>query len=327
MIKRIILILLFSFNIYGLDSIDSIDIYTVDKTRAEDLFIYVDEVALKFDNLKYRLRERKINPFNKSSGEIFLDNLEEENSQEMIFGINNRNIYNYDKKYNKNITTLYFDKLFNNNGNSINSGIYSSYGLTKRNNILHSILAGLDLNAQFTDYNINIKTLNEYHYDFTKEGYKSNNIFGGINLGYKQNIGDLFYLEPSLSFIYKYGINNKIRFSSTDVDIKNSFLYSLSPNLRLGLDYRKEDNLYKFYLDLGLDKKIKSKELLEFQFRDQVRNSEINIPKDVSFDFDLGLEFLINNKHRIYIDGGIDFSKKFNTVKASLGYDFRKNND
>ncbi|WP_066900919.1 DUF481 domain-containing protein [Streptobacillus notomytis] len=299
----------------------------LDDNAKKEIEEYTINMSQKIDILKDKIKTRyKLGNFT-TAGESFLESLED-NEEKFSFGIINKSILN--KNLHKNNTDVFFIKKINNDGNIFGVGLYGGYSNSKykkyTDKSLHGLDIGIVLEGELPEYGVKIVSMNEFNKDFkiNNENYLSNSIIGGLAIIYKKKFGSLFYVEPNLFMLYGSNINTNLKFSDTNVYIKNNFMYNVGTNLKLGLENEIERNIYNFYVETSFDKKISKNNDLIFGFKDKERNSIAPLENDINIDLGLGFDILLNKEHRFHIEGGIGLIPDEKVYKIGVSYELLK---
>lgn len=306
------------------EEIDKINLeyLKLDEKQRKNMDTYLENIEDKIDLINSKLKMEYILGKKENSDEIFLENLEDK-ANFFEFGINNSFYIDKNKKIN-NSTNILINKIFRTDNNDISIGVYGGYNYDKGLENLNGINTGVYLGAKLREQNIYANLFNEYSYSF-KEDYKNNFIVGGLNLGYKQEFGEWIYIEPSISSKYLYDVGSNLKFSNTDVVIKNNFKYNIGANIKIGIEREYKENIYNGYIGLGIDKKLNLENKFTLKFSDKDRFTSSNRLFDLLFNVDAGLDVYINKKHRIYLIGNIELNgKEHQKYNINLGYKMLK---
>ena len=315
--------LLFSMNSKEVE-VDRINLEFIklDKQARKNLEIYLENIENRVDKMNNKINNEYLLGKKVGSSEIFLEDLTEDKKFAGFKVLNDLSI-DSNKKILNNIFVL-GEKIIYSDNNKIGLGLYGEYEYDKLDYNLNNLNTGLSLNGKFSEKNIYINTLNEYSFG-TRENYKNHFIVGGVKLGYKQELGDIFYVEPSIKMIYLYDVGTTLKFNNTDVDIKNNFKYDLGGNIKLGIEKENNNNIYNAYLELGVDKKMNLENKFTFKFKDRDRFARVNRLYDIAFIINLGGDIYINKSHRLFLNGGLEiFDKKYKKYNINFGYQFIK---
>lgn len=279
----------------------------VEKRKNIDILIKI--IENNRINLLNDLKNKYFIGLNKTSGEIFLEELDEETLDKIIFGLSYN--YNYSKKEHNHIPKVFFLKNINKNANVLNTGIYTSYKnfnfLQENTSNIHIFNIGIDFETLISEYNFSFILLNEYNYIYNKNfDIKANNINGGAKISFQKYLGNIFYINPNLIFTYSIPISSTTKFNETNVNLNESFNFSIGGSLKLGIEKEHKDNLYNAYAEFAIDKLLKNKYDLDLKFKNQVSKVQANLASQLILLGSLGFDILIKKEHRLKLIGGIN---------------------
>lgn len=321
----ILIIILFNKINYSNNNEEIINYSKINNNAKEYTNLYLDIVDFELDSIRSSLKSKYNYSVYNNSAEAFLKSLEEDDKN---FKLEIDNLFLFNKNnllYNPKIT---FNKLLNEEGNTLDIGIYIGYILNKINNKnINGTNIGISLSSKLLDSKINITTLNEYRYNIlNKNKLKTHSLVGGIKLDYEYKNENNFYIIPSLITTYRVNLKSKTKFNLKDVDILKNPIYTLGANLKIGYEKKlTNESMLNIFVETGIDKKIKKDIEFNILFDDKSRNTKTLLKKDINLDINLGLDYLHKENNKFSINLGTIISSKSNPIyKINIGYTYIK---
>lgn len=276
---------------------------TIDEFRNMQIKAFNYELSnYKFTNLK-------------SSGQNFIDSLDEKNSKYNIGTFTN---FVGDKnKYNIN-TNINFSKAIDYEGNKTMFGATVGYTNSLINsNKINGINLGLNASAYIPDFKVRINTEHKFNYsiiDYNKN-FKQNymGIIGGLD--FRLHFGKKYFVEPGLRASYTYNLKSEVRDQNNSlVKLVPSFNYNIGAFLRAGILFETK-NKYKLSIGYAFDKRLKNSNKYEIFSREIINKKEDNY---MVHSGDILVEMLFKDKHKLSLSLG----KLSQAYSATLGYNY-----
>ena len=282
---------------------------------------YSSSLSNKYDNMNIKLDKEYVLGGKINSGELFLEEIDNEYEEEGVkFKISDDFEYLGDSMNNS--LNLGVNKIMKSDSNILELGGYGSYNVKKKDEVYHGFSFGIEVNGKNLENGLSFLMLNEYNFEKITKERSVNHILGGVSLKLKKELWSYIYIEPDVRVLYSLGIDNKLKFSDTDVDILSNNKYMFGGRIKLGLE-NKGDNIFNVYVVAGLDKKINFDEKYLLKFKIEHYTTTVHNNK-LDYILGVGGDVVINKSHRFNTSFRTIISDRNTKYLLSLGYSFVK---
>lgn len=279
---------------------------------------YVIDTSDKLRDLQIKSINYELSNFNvsseKTSGENFLESIEDENSKYEIgnntYFIGNKDEYNINTKFN-------FGKVFDFEGNNATLGLNMGYVNGKiNNNKLNGVNVGIYAKSYMPDYKLKINTEHKFNYTNVEyeKAFKQNylGVYGGIDI--RTSLGSTFFVEPGVRASYTFNLDSNVLDQNEDkIELKKGINASIGGLARIGYIFGKE-NKFKLSLGYSLDKRLNNLNKYNIFNKNVEKPANNYITHDVDMQFDVNLK----EKHKFSLSVG----KNTGGYKGGLSYNY-----
>ncbi|WP_067143256.1 hypothetical protein [Oceanivirga salmonicida] len=250
---------------------------------------------------------------NKSSGENFLEVLED-NNKKIKAQTNMFTLCNKGKCMIKTIVNVDKKEIIEDNPMEVGASVAYAYSNISKNN-LNNIDIGINFKFKIPDYKLLLKLKQDFNYTNMKyvREFKQNyyGLSGAANIS--TSIGNKFFVEPELRVAYAYNFKGKVLDQNNDeITLNGKLDGSLGAGLKVGYMFGEK---IKFKLSLGYSF---DKEFYSMNDRYRMFNKEVikNSPEDINHSVIGSIKINIKDKHNIKIL----FGKSSKVYTAGLLY-------